>query len=347
MAGCAFIVHIERATPIFERTVVHHRAFFRCHQLAHAPGERRGALAIEIALQPVTDGLVQQYPGPTGSEHDFHAASGRRGGVQIDQGLAHRLARITLGHVTGKKIIVIETAATALAALFATPLVLYDDRDIEAHQGADIRRHESVAAHHQDDLLGAGKTRHYLLHPRVLAPRLGLHRFQEMHLGRILEARQGIHRRIQLAPRAGAQHHGHACDITATVTGDGTRRASRIQEGRKQDIVGIGETGFFAADGAYAHALFDIVTAGFYLAFFQCPGFMSAVLKIQIGVIHLIVEDAPHEALQFARTDASRRQQKIACLLYKVAHARSFRCWMLGKLLRIRCCRLRSQSAMT
>ena len=63
------------------------------HALADAARERRGALAVEVALEPVADGLVQQDAGPAGAEHHGHGAGRRRHRLEIHQRLAHGLAR--------------------------------------------------------------------------------------------------------------------------------------------------------------------------------------------------------------------------------------------------------------
>src|SRR3546814_19777567 len=49
-----------------------------------------GALAVEIALQPVADRFVEQYAGPAGAEQ--HGELARRGvdGAQIDERLGQR-----------------------------------------------------------------------------------------------------------------------------------------------------------------------------------------------------------------------------------------------------------------
>jgi hypothetical protein len=52
------------------------------HPLADAAGEGRGALAVEVALQAVADGLVQQDAGPAGPSTTVisPAGAGRRRG---------------------------------------------------------------------------------------------------------------------------------------------------------------------------------------------------------------------------------------------------------------------------
>ena len=72
LAGVAFVIHVERAAPVFDRAVVQHSDAFGGHALADAPAEGAGALAVEVAFQPVANGFVQQYAGPAGAQHDGH-----------------------------------------------------------------------------------------------------------------------------------------------------------------------------------------------------------------------------------------------------------------------------------
>jgi hypothetical protein len=84
----AFIVDGQRSAALVHGAIVDHRHARRRHPLADSSGESRGALAVEIALEPVADRFVQQHPGPAGAADHRHFAG--RGGdcFQVDQGLA-------------------------------------------------------------------------------------------------------------------------------------------------------------------------------------------------------------------------------------------------------------------
>ena len=71
------------------RAVVDHGHALRGDLLAHQAGERRGLLAVEIAFEAVTHGLVQHHARPAGAEHHVHLAGRRRNRLEIDQRLAH------------------------------------------------------------------------------------------------------------------------------------------------------------------------------------------------------------------------------------------------------------------
>ncbi len=68
---------------MLHRAIVHDRAQLGGHLLSKTPGKSRRALAVEIALQPVTDRFVQQHAGPARSEHDGHLAGRGRHGLQV------------------------------------------------------------------------------------------------------------------------------------------------------------------------------------------------------------------------------------------------------------------------
>ena len=58
--------------------------------LAHQAGESRGPLAVEIALEAVTDRFMKHHAGPAGAEHDIHFAGRRGDRLEIDQRFADR-----------------------------------------------------------------------------------------------------------------------------------------------------------------------------------------------------------------------------------------------------------------
>ena len=63
--GMAFVVHIERTPSIGHGAVIQHRDALGGHALADACRCKRArALAVEVALQAVANGFVQQHPRP-------------------------------------------------------------------------------------------------------------------------------------------------------------------------------------------------------------------------------------------------------------------------------------------
>ncbi len=86
--------------------------------LAHQAGEGGRLLAVEVALEPVADRLVQHHAGPAGAEHHVHLAGRRRHRVEIDQRLAHRLVDRALPGLRRDEALIGFAAAVAVGAGF-------------------------------------------------------------------------------------------------------------------------------------------------------------------------------------------------------------------------------------
>ena len=97
----ALVVDGERAAAVGDGAVVDDGDAGRGDALAHQAGEGALLLAVEVALEPVADRLVQQDARPAGAEHDVEGAGRRRHRVEIDQRLAQRLVDGALPHVLG------------------------------------------------------------------------------------------------------------------------------------------------------------------------------------------------------------------------------------------------------
>src|SRR5207248_755369 len=78
---------------------VDHGAQLARDLLADLPGVTAGALAVEIRLEPMADGLVQENAAVAGREHDGHVAGRRLFGVEHRDGSARRFARVPLGRL--------------------------------------------------------------------------------------------------------------------------------------------------------------------------------------------------------------------------------------------------------
>src|SRR4029079_16618330 len=72
----AFVVDVERAAAIGDRSIVDDGHAARPDALADPAGKRRRTLAVETALESVADRLVQQDAGPAMAQHDAHRAGG-------------------------------------------------------------------------------------------------------------------------------------------------------------------------------------------------------------------------------------------------------------------------------
>ena len=101
LGGVAFVVDVERAAPVGQGAIVQDGHALGGDALADAAAEGAGAFAVEVALQPVAHGFVQQHAGPASAQHYGHFAGRGRAGIEVGQGLAHGLA-----HVVGNQGIV-------------------------------------------------------------------------------------------------------------------------------------------------------------------------------------------------------------------------------------------------
>src|SRR5208337_4234687 len=92
LRGLALIVHIQRTTPGGDGSVIDHGAKLGSHALSDAAAEGGNPFAVEIRLEPVPDGLVQQDARPAWSQHHFHFTGRRLAGRELNDGLPRRLA---------------------------------------------------------------------------------------------------------------------------------------------------------------------------------------------------------------------------------------------------------------
>ena len=191
LAGVAFIIDIERAAPVGQGAVVQHGDTFGCHTLADAATEGAGALAVEIAFQPMTYSLVQQNAGPARAQYHGHLAGWRRPGHQVGQGGLHRFVDIA-ADAGVVKISQAEAATAAGRAHLASAFLLGNHRHRQAHQRAHISGQRAVGTGHQHHVVLAGQTGHHLHHARVFAPRELLNPPQQRHLGGAVQAGNGV-----------------------------------------------------------------------------------------------------------------------------------------------------------
>ncbi len=254
----ALVVDVERAAALGEGAVVDHRARGRGDALADAPGEGGRALAVEIPLQAVAHGLVEQNAGPTRAQHDLHRAGGRVHGLEVDERLAHRLARIAERAFGIEEIAVAHATPAPGTALLAPTVLLRDHGHVQTHERAHVRRHQAVAARHQHHLVDAGEAGHDLLHARIRPPRLRLDALQELHLGLVAQAGQGVGRGVERHAAAPVPRDRLPRRARRRPR-DRPRRRGGVGQRRQQELVGVSETGLLAAHGTHTDPLGDVV----------------------------------------------------------------------------------------
>ncbi len=193
--GLALVIHGERPAAFGEGAVVDDGDAFRAHLLADAVRKGRRPLAVEIALESVADGLVQEDARPARSQHHRHGS--RRGGARLEvhQRLPHRgighLAEALVGEMS-----VAESPAAAAVALLAPAVLLHDHGDREVHERAHVRGAHAVDACHEDHLVLAREAPDHLLHARIGGAGAFLQPLQKAHLLGIVQRGDGVDRRV-------------------------------------------------------------------------------------------------------------------------------------------------------
>src|SRR5581483_12009262 len=167
----AFVVDRERAAPVSHRAVVDDGHASGGDLLAHQARKCRGLLAIEIALEPVTDGLMQHHAGPAGAEHDVHLAGGRGHRLEVDQRLAYRVVDRALPGASLDEALIALAPAIAMAAGFLAIAFARHDRDVDAHERAHVAVGLAISAQDLDHLPGRAERYRHLPHARVLGAR--------------------------------------------------------------------------------------------------------------------------------------------------------------------------------
>ncbi|ABA47973.1 hypothetical protein BURPS1710b_3335 [Burkholderia pseudomallei 1710b] len=307
----ALVVDVQRSAAVRQRAVVDDGHALGRDLLADAARERRRALAVEVALEPVADRLVQQHAGPARAEHDRHRARGRRARVEVDERGVHRVVDVAREHVVGE-VAVVEAAAAAARADLAPAVVLGDHRHRHAHERADVRRERAVAARDEHDVVFAGEPRHHLLDARVAAARHLLDALEQLHLRGRVERGERIGGQIQVAPRDALQRRRRADLLLAAARGrDRLRRDGRLADRLGRQVVRVRERGALAGDRAHADALVDAEAARLDDAFLEAPRFAAGGLEVQIRVVDAMREDIGERAREKGFVEAVRREQDV------------------------------------
>jgi hypothetical protein len=278
----ALVVDGERAAAVLDGAVVDHRHAGRGNALAHQAGEDRALLAVEVAFQAVADGLVQQDPGPAGTEH--HGLLAGRGGdaFQIDQRLAQRLVdfrlpagRVQIGFEAGP-------AACPRGARLLTVAVADDDGDVEAHQRTDIGGALAVGADDLHRLPGTGEGTGDLLHALVLRPGIGVDLLQQLHLLREAGRADGVLVAVEQAVGAG-RAVGHGAGMAAA---HGLHSPDGAPDGFLRQVGGMGVALRLLGDRTQPEALGRVEAGVAEATVIEGQHFRLAVLQIQLAVVH-------------------------------------------------------------
>ena len=286
----AFIVDIERATPVGQGAVVEHGHAFGRHALADTPGECRRTLAVEIALQAVANGLVQQHAGPARAQHDRHHAGRCRARVEVGQRRVDRLVDIER-ELLVLEVTQAETSTATARADFAAAVRFSDHRDRQPHQRPHIGRAGAVGAGDHHDVVLGGHTGHHLHDAGVAGAG---HFFDLLKQRDLLGAVERAYRVGGQVERAAGRDPGLARDLDAPVLarcGDAANRARGVEQRGLGDVVGVGKSGLLACHRPHANALVDREAAALDDALFQAPALVAGDLEVQVGIVDAVFAD--------------------------------------------------------
>ncbi|EXI70363.1 MAG: hypothetical protein AW07_04130 [Candidatus Accumulibacter sp. SK-11] len=311
----AFVVDVQRTAPPGNRAIVDDGHSAGGNAAADATGEGRTSLAVEVALESVANGFVQEDSRPAGAEDDRHRSRRCRSRGQVGDSLMHRFPRVILQHGVGEAA-VIAAAAAAGRPLFALPALFDDDRQRDPHQRPHIGCQPAVAAGHEHHFVLAGEVRHDLRHPRVCGTRQRFEPFEEADLAAGVERSQRIVRQVE-AVAAGTPLHRRDAPL---LPGGGNRPhgAGGIAERLAADIVGVREGGLLAGEGAHADAFIDAEAARLDDPLLQAPGLGTAVLEVEVGIIDPMRHDLAEHRRQVGDVEAIGGEQGLACLREEV-----------------------------
>ena len=308
LTGVALVVHVERAPAVRNGAVVQHGDALGGHALTDAAAEGARALAVEVTLQTVPNRFVQQNAGPSAAQHHGHLACGRRKCLQVDERSRHRFLHISLDHGI-VKIGQTKAATATRAAHFAAAVLLGDHRDRQANQRAHIGGQCAVGSCHHDHVVLGGQTGHDLYDARVFGTSDGLDTAQQIDLGCAVQSGHRVERGIK---RAAGRNFAcrHLDALVLCGLRDGAHRHRGVHQGRFGDVVRVGKGGFLARNSPHTHALVDAEAASLDDAFFQAPALGAGVLKVQVGVVHLVRLDGGQRPTQvgFVQTEGLEQE---------------------------------------
>ena len=309
----ALVVDVQRAAAVGEGAVVEHGHALGRHALADAAGEGAAALAVEVALQAVAHGFVQQHAGPAGAQHHGHLAGGHGAAFQVGERGVHRVLHVAFDDVV-LEIAQAEAPAAAgradLAAHHAAHRLLGDHGHVQPHQRPHVGGARAVGARHQHDVVFGAQAGHHLRDARVLGAGELFHLFQQRHLLRAVQRGDGVGGRVQ---HAAAGHAHRPRQLHAPVLarrGDGAHGACGVEQRVLAQVVGIGEGRLLAGHGAHAHALVDAEAAALDDAFLQAPALVARGLEVEVGVVDAVFADGRQRPRQRGLGDAERFQHQ-------------------------------------
>ncbi len=194
-------------------------------------------------------------------------------------------------------------AAGAAIALLAPAVLLDQHRDVEAHQGPDVRGELTVAGGDQDDFMHGGHARAHMHDARIDLARLAVDPLQPRDLVLIGQRGDRIGRQVQAVARL--RLPGADAPL-ASLDRDGARGARGLLQSRQDDLVGIGEAGLLAGERAHPDALLDARAAVLDDPVLERPRLLPRELEVEVGEVDGVRQDFAEDAIEAAVIEAAR-----------------------------------------
>ena len=318
---CALVVDVERAAAIRDRPVVDDRDQLRGDLLPHAPGEGRGALAVEVALEPVADRLVQENPRPARPEDDRHRAGRRVDRAELERSLARGLRGEPPPASVLQEEVERHSPAAAVRADLTLAAFLGDGGDVQPRERTDVADRPAGRGGDQHDDFFARDRRDDLLDAGIRRTRLGVDPPQQVELASQLGGDRRLGQGVEIVRPAPARQ----CQIPGrrAAVGDGARLARGLLQVLERDLVGMGVAGAGPRLGPNPGALAHVAGGLFDRAFLENHVFVDAVLEVDIGVVDAAEQVAAEDALHEIGRDAeSIRKKTLRASASKICHWR-------------------------
>ena len=152
--------------------------------LTEQVGERRGALAVEVALEAVADRLVKQDPRPPRSEDDRHLAGGGVHRVEVQDRLPRGFPREAQMAVAVDEEAEGLSPTAAVRPLLTAVRVLGDAGDVQTGERLDVAHQTTVGGRDHHELLLDRERGKDVLDARVVGAGGAIDGFEEGDLGR-------------------------------------------------------------------------------------------------------------------------------------------------------------------
>lgn len=256
----------------------------------------------------MADRLVQQYPGPAGTEHHRQRTGRGRNRLEVDQRLAQSLAGITHGAILAEEVAVVGTSTAAMPAALASTVLLDDHADVETHQRSHVRRQASVGRGHQDTFPDPRHAHRDLLDARVEGTGGDVDTLEQFDFLGSGQDIQRVVRRIEL------RHILRRECLHPTVlagSGDRTGRTRGSAKSLEVDRVAVGEAGLFTGLRANANPWSRLKLPSLTMPSSSAQD-SEICLEVQVGGVDARPGQVTQDRLKVFDGHATRRQQVFA-----------------------------------